>query len=97
MVNKLWYVFANRPKHLGHPPESFNQLYKLLHFGFEPHPSLYLLERYYTVDRKRKNARVEGREDGIRSLNMNVNRKFDRILDSGKFLTLFRFRQSLIV
>ena len=65
MVNKPWYVFANRSEHLRHPSESFNQLYKLLHFGFEPHPSLYLLGRYYTVDRKRKNARVEGREDGI--------------------------------
>jgi len=65
MVNKPWYVFANRPEHLRHPPESFNQLYRLLHFGFEPHPSLYLLGRYYTVDRKRKSARVEGREDGI--------------------------------
>ena len=41
------------------------QLYKLLHFGFEPHPSLYVIGRYYTIDRKRKNARVEGREDGI--------------------------------
>src|ERR1043165_2597194 len=73
MVNKPWYVFANRPEHLRYPPESFNQLYKLLHIGFESHPSLYLLGRYYNIDRKRKNA--VGKTESIigSSLNMNVN------------------------
>ena len=47
MVNKPWYVFANRPEHLRHPPESFNQLYRLLHFGFEPIQVYNLFGRYY--------------------------------------------------